>query len=104
MRVPAFVCALVLAACDAPDHADCLSACDAQNMCVGATQQRCSGLCNAKPRDCTAEYTDYWTCAGTHLNDACNAFSNSCADTFAKYSSCVTAFCLANPLDSNCYY
>jgi hypothetical protein len=95
---------VLLAACDSPDHAACLSACDAQNKCSGAKQTNCGGLCNAKPPDCSSEYTAYWTCAGSHLSEVCSPLTGTCADQFGKWSSCVTAFCLVNPLDSNCYY
>jgi hypothetical protein len=95
---------LFLAACDTPDHAACLSACDAQNKCAGAKQTRCANLCNARPKDCTNEYTTYWTCAGTHLDEVCNALSGTCGDAFGKYSTCITAYCTVNPLDTNCYY
>jgi hypothetical protein len=97
--------ALALFSCgDSPDHADCLNACAAQNQCPGAMQENCTGLCNARPKDCTNEYTTYWTCAGTHLTEACGTAGGTCADAFGKYSVCITAYCLAYPLDSSCYY
>jgi hypothetical protein len=96
---------LALIACgSAPDHTACANACAAQNKCAGAKQQNCGGLCNAEPPDCTNEYTAWWTCAGAHLDQACSAFNGSCSSEFDKYSTCVTAYCVTRPLDSNCYY
>lgn len=104
MLRPCALALALLAACDTADHAACLNACDAQNKCAGAKQQACASLCNARPKDCTNEYTTYWTCAGAHLDEVCSPLSGTCGDAFGKFSTCVTAYCTVHPLDTDCYY
>jgi hypothetical protein len=105
VRPLALAAALVLSACgESPEHRACSDACAAENQCPGAKQQRCGGLCDARPKDCDAEYVAWWTCAGAHLEQACSAFMSSCGNEFSKYSVCITAYCVTRPLDSNCYY
>lgn len=97
---------LLLAGCGAssdPAISSCLDACGTENKCSGAKQQNCSSLCNARPKDCTKEYADYWSCADAHLADACTSYP-SCNDVFGKLSTCIVAYCLVFALDSACYY
>ncbi len=105
-RLVALGVASALLACGSvpPEHTACLNACNAENKCPGAKQERCDSLCNARPPDCTSEYTAWWTCAGNHLDQACGSYLNTCATEFAHWDNCVSAFCLVHALDSNCYY
>jgi hypothetical protein len=107
LAVAIVLAALVLAGCggppDSPEHAACIEACNAQNKCAGAKQESCDGLCGARPKDCTKEYSDYWLCADAHLAEACNSFAD-CNTQFSKLSACVVAYCLVYALDSACYY